>query len=37
MNTWSNMFNLGIYAMVFLLIAVVVFGFLWAKYGNYSR
>jgi hypothetical protein len=37
MNAWSNMFNLGIYSMIFLLIAVVVFGVIWAKYGKYSR
>ena len=36
MSIWSNMFNLGIYAIIFLLIAVVVFGFIWAKYGSYG-
>ncbi|MBT0158555.1 hypothetical protein G4O51_01060 [Candidatus Bathyarchaeota archaeon A05DMB-2] len=32
MNMWINLFNVGLYFLVFLLIAVVVFGFIWTKY-----
>jgi hypothetical protein len=32
MNNWVDMFNLGLYFLVFLLVGIVVFGFVWAKY-----
>jgi hypothetical protein len=32
MNNWVDIFNLGLYFLVFLLVAIVVFGFVWAKY-----
>jgi len=32
LSTWVNLFNLGLYTLVFLMVVIIVFGVLWAKY-----
>ena len=32
LNTWINLFNFGLYMLVFLLVLIIVFGVIWAKY-----
>jgi hypothetical protein len=34
LSTWINLFNLGLYMLVFLLVLIIVFGVIWAKYGK---
>jgi hypothetical protein len=34
MNALANLFNFGLYMLVFIMIAFVVIGFLWAKYSR---
>ena len=32
LSAWVNLFNFGLYMLVFLLVVVIVFAVLWAKY-----
>jgi hypothetical protein len=32
LGAWINLFNFGLYMLVFLLAAIVVFAVIWAKY-----
>lgn len=34
MNNLADLFNFGLYMFIFVMIVVVVMGFLWAKYGK---
>jgi hypothetical protein len=32
LSTWVNLFNFGLYMLVSLMVVIVVFGVIWAKY-----
>ena len=34
MNTFVNMFNFGVYMLIFLMAVIIVFAVIWAKYSK---
>ncbi len=34
LSEWSNLFNFGLYMLVFLMILIIAYGVIWAKYSK---